>query len=757
MYATAYTSEFRSLEGVCWTVEIDLPDYQGEPIEIGFDADNPVTIEWQETKVTDALQPSTCTLKVINESDRQMVRLMTDRMALCRIMCNGKPYWTGLLDDAVYEEPYSYLDSYVTELTFSDFGILNRINYRPSGVVSLLDIIGECLSAACIDGMYLTQTISLKLTPSTPVGLGEIYVNSSRFEGMTMRETLEGIMQALGMRIIQLGGMILVYDIDRLVDDCLADDNFIQPVFWKGIDARLKGSDTYGTIEIDFDRKSEPVVADGSMDPDKSGWGTFERFYALHFETESIYTSKGFYVGMDRYYSDMQLPTLLHSAAKYFVTRPVMTDSHEAGIAYRVCCYDSAQDAMRNLLSTSTEFYHHRMTALFTVESRPLPIVSRKSDYQIRINLGLLFTIKYNPFEEASEQGVEVRELWERWQESFQRIYVPVKLELVDDSDNVVAHYRNAKPGGHLNGYLIPLGIDKGEWMTGEAQWSEMLLAYYNDDLETNPLDGWTSNRTAIEQDRTQVPDIVKKRADGEYVPLPDMAGRLRLTVANGISADEQSDHGFQSFYPKIQWQLYRDPMMTVVSVGVVDDEVDKDDIVEKDVFNILDDNYRESAIIGTEEKGVSPASLGILFNNAGNAFTQFTKHNTSQSLIKHRLNTLIDQLGTTRPVLSGTARLVMGFSLLSDASTAGLFLPVAKYQNLIEDSEEIVMVKVHNSIDRYSFAWGSPVCACEEEGYRHSWSDPVCARLPDRYSFAWSEPVCRRQHLEIELEWGSF
>lgn len=756
MYATAYTSEFRSLEGVCWTVEIDLPDYQGEPIEIGFDADNPVTIEWQETKVTDALQPSTCTLKVINESDRQMVRLMTDRMALCRIMCNGKPYWTGLLDDAVYEEPYSYLDSYVTELTFSDFGILNRINYRPSGVVSLLDIIRECLSAAC-NGMYLKQTISLKLTPSTPVGLGEIFVNSSRFEGMTMRETLEGIMQALGMRIIQLGGMILVYDIDRLVDDCLADDNFIQPVFWKGIDARLKGSDTYGTIDIDFDRKSEPVVADGSMDPDKSGWGTFERFYALHFETESIYTSKGFYVGMDRYYSDMQLPTLLHSAAKYFVTRPVMTDSHEAGIAYRVCCYDSAQDAMRNLLSTSTEFYHHRMTALFTVESRPLPIVSRKSDYQIRINLGLLFTIKYNPFEEASEQGVELEEDWESWKDGFQRIYIPVKLELLDEDDNVLAHYCNATMSAVSNDYMVPLGLGKGQWKSGEAQWHEMLLAYYNDNFDGNPLDGWTDNRTALEQGRTMVPDIVQQRGNGEYLPLPDVAGRLRLTVSNGVSVDRLYDAGHHKFNSKIRWQLYRNPKISIVQSVIVDDGVDKDNISEKDVFNMLADNYRESAIIGTEEKGVSPASLGILFNDAGNAFTQFTKHNTSQSLLKHRLNTLIDQLGTTRPVLSGTARLVMGFSLLSDASTAGLFLPVAKYQNLIEDSEEIVMVKVHNSIDRYSFAWGSPVCACEEEGYRHSWSDPVCARLPDRYSFAWSEPVCRRQHLAIELEWGSF
>ena len=753
-YETAYTASFHSLAGVAWTVEIDLPGHTGQAQQVSLDADRPITIEWQETKVSDALQPSTCTVRVVNAKDRQMLRLMTDRRAMCRVKRDGEDYWTGLLDDAVYEEPYSYRSDYVTEITFSDFGALNRATFEPSGVKSLLDVVQDCLATARLDGLGMSMQHSLMHTLIRPAALNEMYVNTRRFEGMTMRETLEGVLASLGMRLIQTGGELMFYDIDSLVKDAEDYPNNVVPVTWMGTDARLRGSETYGRFELDFDRMSEPVVADGSMDPDKANWTDSERYYAWHFEPKSEYVGKGFFVGLDRHYAfHLPLPTLLHEKARYFRTLPAMTDSHEAGVAFRVCCHDSAQGAMRNLLATSTSFDPRTVAPLFSVESRFIPVQGDRRDYQLRVSLDILLSIKYNPFEDAEHQGADVEDDWEYWKTISKMVYVPVKLELIDDDGNVLMHYRNSRYNAVSNSHLIPLGYGKGAWVEGGAEWWEMVLAYYSDDLSGNPLGGWSGNGMAFEYDRTTVPDILKMRERGEYLPLPAAPGRIRLTVSDGITTERAYDLGLSGYDRKVRWQLYRNPKVTLVRSGLVDDGVDKDEVAEVDETG-PGDTLGETSVIGTGGGKVSPASLGALFNANGDIYTGFVKNGTRQSLLRHRLHSLIDQLGRVRPTLSGTATLAPFLTLRSDASTNGMFLPVGMMQDPREDTEELVMTFVHEIPDRYSFAWSVPVCARVEQGYRHAWSGPVCARLKSRYTFAWSNPVCVRKQMTLGPVW---
>ena len=51
----------------------------------------------------------------LSERDRQMLQLMNHTNATIFVIRNGKEYWRGTLDDAIYEEPYSYPKGYVTE------------------------------------------------------------------------------------------------------------------------------------------------------------------------------------------------------------------------------------------------------------------------------------------------------------------------------------------------------------------------------------------------------------------------------------------------------------------------------------------------------------------------------------------------------------------------------------------------------------------------------------------------------------------
>ncbi|MDO5316970.1 MAG: hypothetical protein Q4F82_12845, partial [bacterium] len=146
-YALAYTTHFHSLDNTPWEIGIYINGYDARPVEISLDGDEPCVIDWQETDKKDVVQSATCTLRVSNERDRQMVQLMNSTDAAILVSRYGKPYWWGYLDDAVYEEPYSFPKGYVTELPFTDFGALNRIPFTLSGKQSVGAIVRDCLDS----------------------------------------------------------------------------------------------------------------------------------------------------------------------------------------------------------------------------------------------------------------------------------------------------------------------------------------------------------------------------------------------------------------------------------------------------------------------------------------------------------------------------------------------------------------------------------------------------------------------------------
>ena len=212
-YATAYTTHFRSLDNTLWEIGILIDGYASRPVEIKLEGDEPCIIEWQETGKMDVVQSSTCTLRVSNESDRQMAQLMNRPDAMVIVMRNGKMYWFGHLDDAIYEEPYSYAKAYVTELIFSDFGILNRIPFTLTGKRSVNAIVMDCLESIGYGSLSPINLYTSLLEPKTqqPITLGMLYINADRFEAdgdswdemTSKREVLEEILRPLGLRIMQ--------------------------------------------------------------------------------------------------------------------------------------------------------------------------------------------------------------------------------------------------------------------------------------------------------------------------------------------------------------------------------------------------------------------------------------------------------------------------------------------------------------------------------------------------------------------------
>jgi hypothetical protein len=775
-YQIAYTTHFRSLDNTLWeiVISIDRPDGFGTPpVEISLEGDEPCVIEWQETGKNDVVQSSTCTLRVSNESDRQMVQLMNHRAAAVLVSRNGKAYWLGHLDDSIYEEPYSFTKAYMTELTFSDFGVLNRILFTLTGKQSVGAIVRDCLDSIGYGNGDTINLYTSLLEPKTqqPITLDMLYINADRFAAesdswgakTTKREVLEEILRPLGLRIMQKNGQIYIYDMEYLRDH----DNFNNYIVWKGTDAYLKGSETFGWYDVAFEPNAEETLADDGLDYDSYVWIDRKRYLAYSYDEETETDSDvGFYVEF-QFYPPHGTKVQKSSDALFFRTRSVFTDSSDIGVAWRIQCksidgyYNNPIFGLLPLVSDVVLVDNHPAKSLsqtetvFSLETGYLPITPDRDNYQLRVNLDFLLSFRDNPLDDPPDEWVAHQEWYSgnydanemRWRrQNFFAHMVPVILEVVDENGNAIFHYKNAVAEDVDKNYygnivrvakVTPHGIGHGEWVSGAASWADMFLAYYKDynpdDTDRDPLvtSGWVGNRIALSAIKEINGTLYRVRDDGEYLPLPPVAGRLRLTVGSGVFP----------FYPDgtvivnpasyhwMSWQLYRNPKITMVKADRKDDGISTGTVYERDMISHYDDHLSETMKVGTWCKGIAPSARGLFFDANGTVWEKFIKNGAKDTLERHRLVCLEDQNSDVQPVLSGTAELDIRFCAKCEGSTPGIFLVTALRQNLQQDTEQVTMARIANASHFF---------------YDYNWSEPICVQVEDvPYNFAWSEPIC--------------
>lgn len=297
MKQTIYKGELTGRDawtGACtlWRAEI-WHYYETEPEEavapgvLTFDGDEPIVIDWEEKAKEEPVVGSTCTLNIISPGDRSYVDMYTIEAGAIglTIYRDGQLYWTGTLDPEFYEEPYERAAGYTVQLTFTDFGILDRLKYNGAGMRSIADIINECATRCrlmpelWIDESFMSLRRSLKdgekvtvgVLPGqmpnvkdTPVGLAEIFVRSDNFydedgEAQTLEDVLAGVLQPLALRIVQHEGRLYVYDLNGLY--LLAPR---RSVFWSGESQTLGVDAVKNNVKITW----SPYAAVDEMLPD---------------------------------------------------------------------------------------------------------------------------------------------------------------------------------------------------------------------------------------------------------------------------------------------------------------------------------------------------------------------------------------------------------------------------------------------------------------------------------------------------------
>ncbi|MCM1022335.1 MAG: hypothetical protein NC403_09050 [Muribaculaceae bacterium] len=746
--------EFLSRTGIVWRVEI-LQDADAPFDKIGsltFEADEPLVIEWDHTEKEEVIGGSTATLRIESPGDRTYEDLYTIAPGRIRmdVYRNNLLYWSGALDPEFYEEPYERGANYPVSLTFSDFGVLDRLKYDLSGMRTIKEIAQYALEKTCINfgGIdYDTLTSTYFDDGTTKANIDTISVRSDNFfdedgEAATLKEALEGVLQPLALRMVQRAGRIYIYDLNGLYNS--ADIKLIE---WDGDSSTMGTDKVYNNAKINFSPYSTAelldgdIVYDGEYSTDKTnltseakGDGEYYSYYpdysADHRQgTNWDYNLINFTIFLSKSGSGLGY---LNPSARYFHIVPMVGGPSECdGVAwgFRTGGHGDLNSGWPkqklNKTAKANESVLMRTNKVF------IPKLSEADAkaYYIRLSLEMLLDPRYNPFSDASNGGNEDGN-YKNFKAYTGWAFVPIGVTIYDSNDNPICHYDNSEVAKSAS--IGHLAYAKGKWVSGEASFGDAWLEYYDpkDMKDDAGILGWKANRHCIGRPDNSarintahfgsaksfyIYDSFKQMADGEYMPYPTDGGYLEVTVYAGINCHDYgedvknsligNDLGFgvtlqwtnKGLYDKVRWHLYKAPKIEIVKNNLVFDDAELDDVEYKGYINAeAKEEISIDTICGTANK-VCPTAKGIFYRASDNLQLQkmyragVTDH--PENLL---IGTLYSQFADRKTTLQGECRIDPGELAAYTEINQGnkKFLLAAETQNAITDTTDATFIE---------------------------------------------------------------
>ena len=778
-----YAGGFPSRDGASWRCEIlQESDVAFQVGQLTFPFDEPLLIEWNTTTKDEVMCGSTATLTIVSPGDRTYLDLYSIKVGQIRldVYRNGNLYWSGCLDPEFYEEPYNSDMDYEVSLTFSDFGILDRIPYNLNGLKSLRAIIDAALKES---GMNISgvneKYISTSFEDDTPMHLDSLSIPSENFideDGniSSFKEAVEGILRPLGLRIIQRCGVIFVYDLNGLFV------NITNPkqINWSGDTSTLGTDNVFNNIKITFSPYSSASILDGELEygdifgPEWINLGsdstdvkyymgtvpegmTIPECYSYYVDYDEAHrTVQGWdyeYVGFSifrSYKSDMCKGLAeIGSYNAYFKIQPMLGGEETEGVigGFYTGGHGSLSTGWPRLKGVSPENHSERLVMKTTRAYLPRLSADDAKGHYLRIQLPLLFDPRYNPLEEASEANESGN--FDSVKSYGQFAFVPVSIVLYDIDGNALYHYNNkwiTENGQAANSIKYTAQdsySNKWGWESGDSQWGEAWLAYYDPDdlIEGTGLMGWNTNRQNFGKPWTDgskkvskrklvytdkytgqekdffIFDSFKKAPEGQYIPYPPEGGYLEIRVYNGVwvlddtekftTNIEPTKFKIQGLYGKIRWQLYGLPAVSIVKGTLTFDDSEIEDLEYSGVVNKdAKEELEIDTICGTID-GISPSAKGIYQRTSDGLQIQRLKRagrvDHPEELL---IGTLYSQYAERHTTLSGDIDIdAGGLNLYKDAAQSKdiKFLLISEEQDVASGNSDATFVEL--SADEYT------------------------------------------------------
>ena len=694
-----YYKEFRDVNNVLYRVEILQENFQGEASEVEL-ASDPVTIEWPEVMKIDPVMPSGATLRLISMSDRQFADLYTVEPCTIRldVYRAGVLYWSGTLDTELFQEPYAYNRRYVTEVTFSDFGVLDRLSWAEQGLKTMREVLNICLSATQIIYGGVTEYISTTIPNVEAALLDGCLLSMENFydengEAWTIREVLNEVLRPFSLQMRQKNGRIYISDLNSLATHSTKD------VEWLNANSTLGVEPTYNKAVIRFSPYSEAILFDGEFDsdkiiPDTSAQGIGKTSVILP-ETE--------YNGFDIYYTEPYTePTevqkmIVSGGARIFRIKADNSGSDSTGVMWGIRPTGDSWigEAPRPLIWETSQ----NLTEI--MRSPKIPIqVGEKSQY-LKLSLEVLLDVRFNPFEQGGDEND--KKAWERFNDWANYGMIPISLRFYSKSGETLQYSNYALwryAGANINGSIFKMG----NWSVVGQAYPFAWLAYYNQGNRKSAtgFGDWQGNNQTIGFTPSEIPKYISLNLEGEKIPLPsNSAGEIELIIYAGFDARDNAEIAdptiSQDVATMVRWMLYRNPKLEVVSES--GKALDVEDVeVSAWINKSAEEETSIDTFIGTATERTPMARGAIISTKDYLTIEYFKRANVVDKLERLALSTIYSNYAQRRSTLEGTIKLIPENAILSDKSAVnGRFVVVSATENIQQATSEIKMAEFAN------------------------------------------------------------
>lgn len=740
-----YWGEFHSKNGTLWRTEIWQKPGEGEIWEVSrmtFPQEKPLEIEWSSVDKIEPLQPSNATLAVVSDTDRQYLTMYTLEAGSillkvfrdCQESAGSEEpasskylYWSGTLDPELYEEPFSEAQDYEVTLTFSDLAILDRLNFeRKEAILNIGSLIRYCLEATgtdiALDGAKagdfanVVKCISTKRDEQDILVIDHLMCNNFVDEKgvpSTLKEVLEGILQPYALRLVQKGGKFVLYDLNGVYRKYAKEP---VPVEWAGTDATIAMDKVYSNVKLKF----SPYGVNKLMEPKVKI--QFEKSDKIGFKADY---SSGSPLSFYMYHSDkgsgLKIPS--DGKAKFFYIEPIEGGEECSGVLWSLLdgelpISDYPKNSKPfNRIPDSDNYTYARldvrqditeMPLAFSVESDFLPRSGFEvmRDAYLNIQLPLLLDTRYNPFNAATDNND--KDSYDYMQSYFNYVYACADLEVIDDKEKTSYYYDN-KQRVESNSSDV--------WRGGAPEKrGNLRLAYYKKDgdhLNTTGVGGWADNRQARSATYKPLPSYeLGVKYKGEYISLPPVMGKLRLSVYGVLKVVDTWDSGSEPINAalKHRWWAYKPPVMELHSARYHKKQEAFDLEISAFINKLAKNDVELKTIVGSMRERDSSERSGFLYTSRGvfrnaQGIPYASKHkrdgmNQKTDFIEHLLiNTVYSQYGKRHLKLSGTVELLPEFGIYTDRTEKGPYIVLSEVQDLMEDESKISMVQLSEEV----------------------------------------------------------
>lgn len=744
MMKVTHSGAFESIDGHIYTVEIrQSGTFDSEPDEMLL-GDTPLTIEWGHQDKHEPLQGSTATLTVESQTDRQYIGLyaidpLEVRMDVYR---DGELYWSGHLDAEFYEEPYERGDHYDVSLTFSDLGVLDRMDYAcptGAGAMSIEEMVMAAIDAADLGHCELQTNLVSTTAPGGKNAVSAVAVRCDNFidedgKPMKWKEALEGALQPLGMKLTQRAGKFHIYDLNGLYEFADAPE-----AYWTS-DSQTLGVDRVAQkAVVKFSPYSEPTLLSdeleygGKYDLDHSNIGsnapvdageygeyyTYYPDYGEEAKTEGKwdYTYQDFTIFLSDKAEGL---ASIGSGCKYFYIQSVVGSASDcAGVAYafRTGGHGSLKSGwpewkLHDRIPKPSAWASDTVLTTKRVYLPPLPASERKR-YYLRLTQEILADCRYNPFGPDGVMNEEGNDGRLKTCSAF--VFIPASVTLYDNEKggNALLYYDNDQ---------VARTNAPGRFSTANRGWKSASgnalrrcwLEYYKPDSlrEDAGVRGWTTNRhcvgrTDYGRGRTErfLYGSFKKIPDGEYIAYPPQGGWIEVTIQAGIighdyaegdknaafgGPDSQWDR--KNIYATLRWLLYKAPKLEIVNANLAFDEAETNDVEYTGWINrAAKETISIDTICGTGD-GLPPTAKGRYVRAIDlKPIDTLTRGGRTLHPEELLIGTLISQYADRRTVLSGEVALCPDALVYTERNQKGaLLMMMSETQDLRHETSEI-------------------------------------------------------------------